>query len=67
MIRAVGKKQKPVTGSVADLEITTEARYFARKCGLSPEEAQKLLDEANNKAGSHSVDHKKGPPPERSW
>ncbi|WP_181176133.1 hypothetical protein [Mesorhizobium sp. B2-3-4] len=44
---------------VADREITAEAEYYARKCGLTREEAQRILDEA--KQGQ------KSPPPERSW
>jgi hypothetical protein len=47
MIRLMGKKGKrdsePATAS---REITAEADYFARKCGLTREEAQQIIDEA---------------------
>ncbi|TPI20387.1 hypothetical protein FJW08_31980 [Mesorhizobium sp. B3-2-1] len=45
MIRAAGKKQKRVTEPVADREFTAEADYYARKFGLTRDEAQSILDE----------------------
>jgi hypothetical protein len=46
MIRLVGKKSKQRTEQIADRKITAEADYFARKCGLTREEAQRIIDEA---------------------
>ena len=46
MIHVVmSKKDKRRHEQVADREITTEADYFARRCGLTREEAQGLLDQ----------------------
>jgi hypothetical protein len=63
MIRAVGRKLKLSIEPIADREITTEADYFARKCGLTREEAQRILDEANLRPSGHT----KKSPLERSW
>ncbi|WP_246677570.1 hypothetical protein [Mesorhizobium sp. B2-3-12] len=53
------KKHKPITEPVADREITTEADYFARKCGLTREEAQRILDEANRQSRPQLESNKK--------
>lgn len=50
MIRAAGKKQKRVTEPVADREFTAEADYYARKFGLTRDEAQSILDEASRRS-----------------
>ncbi|OWK20645.1 hypothetical protein AJ88_27715 [Mesorhizobium amorphae CCBAU 01583] len=46
MIRVVGKKAKRRIESLADREMAIEAAYFARKFGLTKEEALKTLKEA---------------------
>lgn len=67
MIRTVGKKLKVNKEPIADREITTEADYFARKCGLTREEARRILNEASETSGPQPPDHKKGLPPESFW
>ena len=47
MIRVVGKKAKQRIESVADREMAIEVSYFARKFGLTKEEALKTLKEAS--------------------
>jgi hypothetical protein len=47
MIRVVGKKAKQKTEPQADREMAIEAAYFARKFGLTKEEALKTLQEAS--------------------
>jgi hypothetical protein len=42
----MGKKPKQHTETTADREKAIEALYFARKCGLTKEEALKMLREA---------------------
>ncbi|ESY81074.1 hypothetical protein X739_28115 [Mesorhizobium sp. LNHC220B00] len=42
----MGKKPKQHRESTADRENAIEALYFARKCGLTKEEALKILREA---------------------
>ncbi|ESY85807.1 hypothetical protein NKI12_17575 [Mesorhizobium australicum] len=42
----MGKKPKQHRESTADREKAIEALYFARKCGLTKEEALKILREA---------------------
>ncbi|ESX13679.1 hypothetical protein [Mesorhizobium sp. LSJC264A00] len=42
----MGKKPKQHAKSTADREKAIEALYFARKCGLTKEEALKMLREA---------------------
>ncbi|RWN25937.1 MAG: hypothetical protein EOR97_30605 [Mesorhizobium sp.] len=42
----MGKKGKQNTGSRADRERAIEANYFARKCGLTKDEALKILKHA---------------------
>ncbi|ESZ54638.1 hypothetical protein NL532_18620 [Mesorhizobium sp. C120A] len=42
----MGKKPKQHAKSTADREKAIEALYFARKCGLTKEEALKMLKEA---------------------
>ncbi len=46
MILVVGKKAKQKTEPQADREMAIEAAYFARKFGLTKEEALKTLKEA---------------------
>jgi hypothetical protein len=41
----MGKKTQPDSEKLATREMT-EADYFARKCGLTREEAQRIIDEA---------------------
>ncbi|RUY15800.1 hypothetical protein EN991_13650, partial [Mesorhizobium sp. M7A.F.Ca.US.005.03.2.1] len=41
-----GKKPKQPSEATADREQAIEALYFARKCGLTKEEALKMLREA---------------------
>ncbi|TPL88665.1 hypothetical protein FJ948_20825 [Mesorhizobium sp. B2-3-12] len=69
MIRAVGKKQKPITEPVADRGITTEADYYARKFGLTREEAQRILDEASRGPSSDrkKARHRRGLGSEQVW
>jgi hypothetical protein len=43
----VGKKAKQSSESLADRELAIEASYFARKFGLTKEEALKILKEAH--------------------
>ena len=47
MIRVVGKKAKQKIEPQADREMAIEAAYFARKFGLTKEEALKTLKEAS--------------------
>ena len=47
MILVVGKKAKQRIESLADREMAIEAAYFARKFGLTKEEALKTLKEAS--------------------
>ena len=47
MILVVGKKAKQKTEPQADREMAIEAAYFARKFGLTKEEALKTLQEAS--------------------
>ena len=47
MIRVVGKKAKQKIEPQADREMAIEAAYFARKFGLTKEEALKTLQEAS--------------------
>ncbi|RUX26475.1 hypothetical protein EOA13_23530 [Mesorhizobium sp. M7A.F.Ca.US.011.01.1.1] len=42
----MGKKPKQHTEATADREKAIEALYFARKCGLTKEEALKMFREA---------------------
>ncbi|MEV8641418.1 hypothetical protein AB0V79_29175 [Mesorhizobium ciceri] len=42
----MGKKSKQPSEATADRERAIEALYFARKCGLTKEEALKMLREA---------------------
>ncbi|MBZ9721095.1 hypothetical protein LB519_24940 [Mesorhizobium sp. AD1-1] len=42
----MGKKPKQPSEATADREKAIEALYFARKCGLTKEEALKMLMEA---------------------
>ncbi|MBZ9965704.1 hypothetical protein LB561_12335 [Mesorhizobium sp. B292B1B] len=42
----MGKKPKQHSESTADREKAIEALYFARKCGLTRDEALKMLGEA---------------------
>ncbi|RUY93586.1 hypothetical protein EN974_25350, partial [Mesorhizobium sp. M7A.F.Ca.CA.001.12.2.1] len=42
----MGKKPKQPSEATADRERVIEALYFARKCGLTKEEALKMLREA---------------------
>ena len=46
-IRVVGKKAKQKVEPQADREMAIEAAYFARKFGLTKEEALKTLKEAS--------------------
>ena len=46
MIRAMGKKAKQRIEPLSDREMAIEAAYFARKFGLTKEEALKTLKEA---------------------
>ncbi|MER9658168.1 hypothetical protein NKJ26_33070 [Mesorhizobium sp. M0152] len=48
----MGKKAKRHRQSLADRERAIEANYFARKCGLTKEEALKILKEAAHQGGS---------------
>ncbi|MER9645372.1 MULTISPECIES: hypothetical protein [unclassified Mesorhizobium] len=56
----MGKKPGQQTESTADREKAIEALYFARKCGLTKDEALKMLgkapigidDEAEERSGS---------------
>jgi hypothetical protein len=56
----MGKKAKQDTESKADRERIIEAIYFARKCGLTKEEAIKILEDArgriDDEAGRRSGD-----------
>lgn len=47
MILVVSKKAKQKTEPQADREMAIEAAYFARKFGLTKEEALKTLQEAS--------------------
>ena len=47
-IRVVGKKAKQSSESLADREMAIEAAHFARKFGLTKEEALKMLKDARN-------------------
>ena len=47
MILVVGKKAKQKIEPQADREMAIEAAYFARKFGLTKEEALKTLKEAH--------------------
>ena len=47
VIRVVGKKAKQKAEPQADREMAIEAAYFARKFGLTKEEALKTLQEAS--------------------
>ncbi|TPM90173.1 hypothetical protein FJ977_34865 [Mesorhizobium sp. B2-1-3A] len=45
----MGKKAKQNTESRADRERTIQAIYFARECGLTKEEALKMLRQAHDR------------------
>ena len=47
MIRAVGKKAKQSREEPIDRERVAEADFYARRCGLTRDEALKLLKEAS--------------------
>lgn len=47
MIWTVGKKAKQSRKEPIDRERMAEAAFYARRCGLTHEEALKLLKEAN--------------------
>ncbi|MER8848570.1 hypothetical protein [Mesorhizobium australicum] len=52
MIRDVGKKAKhkarqAIIAPQLDDEVQTEAAYYARKCGITPEEALRRIEDAN--------------------
>jgi uncharacterized protein YPO0396 len=42
----MGKKTKPSSEELANRERVIEADYFARKCGITREEALKMLKDA---------------------
>ncbi|UVK49455.1 hypothetical protein BPNPMPFG_008434 (plasmid) [Mesorhizobium sp. AR07] len=42
----MGKKAKQKSESPIDRERATEAEYYARKCGLTKEEAARILKDA---------------------
>ncbi len=46
MILFVGKKAKQRTETFADRERAIEADYFARRCGLTRDEALKIIKDA---------------------
>jgi len=53
MIRTVGKKAKQSREEPIDRERMAEADFYARRCGLTREEALRLLKEASpSKTGS---------------
>ncbi|RUU85577.1 hypothetical protein EOB59_31615 [Mesorhizobium sp. M7A.F.Ca.MR.176.00.0.0] len=45
----MGKKAKQNTESRADRERAIEANYFARKCGLTKDEALKIIKNAGRR------------------
>ncbi|RWC28424.1 MAG: hypothetical protein EOS27_18880 [Mesorhizobium sp.] len=56
MIRTVGKKAKQSREEPIDRERMAEAEFYARRCGLTREEALRLLKEASpSKTGSQPI------------
>jgi hypothetical protein len=56
MIRAVGKKAKQGREEPTDRERLAEADFYARRCGLTRDEALKLFKEASPlKTGSRGA------------
>jgi hypothetical protein len=45
----MGKNTQPASEKLASREMT-EADYFARKCGLTRDEAQRMIDEAASRS-----------------
>ena len=61
MIRVVGKKAKLSREGPIDRERVAEADFYARRCGLTREEALKLLKEASpSKPVNHLVGKGRG-------
>ncbi|TPL11721.1 hypothetical protein FJ938_03120 [Mesorhizobium sp. B2-4-14] len=57
MIRDMGKKAKlkakqAIIALPLDEEVQTEAAYYARKCGITPEEALLIIEAANRPDGA---------------
>jgi uncharacterized protein YPO0396 len=60
-IRVVGKKAKQSSESLAHREMAIEAAHFARKFGLTKDEALKMLKDARNlKPLANLTDRAKG-------
>ncbi|RWD62323.1 MAG: hypothetical protein EOS36_15485 [Mesorhizobium sp.] len=47
-------KKKPVIEKADNDEITAEALYYARKCGITPQEAMEIIRKANMPKGEQS-------------
>jgi hypothetical protein len=47
MIRAMGKKAKQALEVPLEGELEAEAAYYARKCGITRDEAAKIIREAH--------------------
>jgi 3-hydroxyisobutyrate dehydrogenase-like beta-hydroxyacid dehydrogenase len=55
------KKSRPALSAIATASRTeaTEAVYFARKCGLTPDEALRIMREAHEASGFKAAGIKK--------
>lgn len=61
MIRTMGKKAKQKFETPVDRERTAEADYYARKCGLTREEALRIMNDARSvKPRTKSAGEKSG-------
>ncbi|MBZ9799593.1 hypothetical protein [Mesorhizobium sp. ES1-4] len=49
--KAKQKLKQAIVAPPIDDEVQTEAAYYARKCGITPEEAVRIIEAANRSEG----------------